>query len=117
MRRSLAVFLLVSVAAASTLGATCLRTCSERHTPLAPGGSCHDLPAPEHRLAGAHNCTNHLTPLAVAAQRIEPVTQLSIPGAGDGPAVAASNTRALEHASDSLDLIPPLIGRLTPLRI
>ncbi|MGE5834273.1 MAG: hypothetical protein ACM4AI_07325 [Acidobacteriota bacterium] len=117
MRRSLAFCLLVSFAAASTFGATCLRTCSEGHRPLAPSGSCHFLPAPEHRVAGTHDCTSHLTPLAATAKRIEPVIQLSMPAADDGPVVIAVRRRPLGPASDNLGLIPPLIRRLTPLRI
>ena len=115
MRRSLAFCLLVSFAAASTFGATCLRNCSERRSP-APAGSCHYLPPSDHRLAGAHDCTSHLTPLAATAKRIEPSTQLSISAGDDRPVVSMSG-RALEHTADNLALIPPLIRHLTPLRI
>lgn len=116
MRRSLAFCVLVSFAAASTFGVTCLRTCSERHASPAPAGSCHYLPPSDHRLAGAHDCASHLTPLAATAKRIEPITQLSISAGDDRPVVSVSR-RALEHASDNLALIPPLIRHLTPLRI
>jgi hypothetical protein len=75
------------------------------------------LPSPEHRVAGTHDCTSHLTPLAAAAKRIEPVTQLANPSADDGPVVVAVSRRALERASDNLALIPPLLRHLTPLRI
>jgi len=82
-----------------------------------PIGSCHDLPASEHRVAGTHDCTSHLTPLAATAKRIEPVIQLSMPAADDGLVVVAVSRRVLGHASDNLALVPPLIRRLTPLRI
>jgi hypothetical protein len=118
MRRSFAMLMLVVLAAGSTLGATCLETCSDRHRSSTPGTGCHHSQQADHRLAGSHDCSTHLTPVAIAAKRLEPVTQLSIPLVGEGH---AEFTPAQRHprpsASESSAARRHPVPVLTPLRI